>query len=113
VCLQEPPRERGRGGVGMSHSAYEIRKRKRVWTAIPKGSGLVVDEHTDVSRGANNEVIVTDVRRRGENITRIVNIYDQRDTQTGERLARKLNFQRVIWQGGTVLVGDFNAHSSQ
>ena len=72
VCLEEPPRERG--GIGISHSAYEIRKRKRVWTAIRKGSGLVVDEWTDLSRGANNDVIVTDVRRRGEKITRIVSI---------------------------------------
>jgi len=41
VCLQEPPRERG--GIGISHLAYEIRKTKRVWTAIRRGSGLVVD----------------------------------------------------------------------
>ena len=36
VCLQEAPRHRG--GVGISHSAYEIRKRKSVWMAIRKGS---------------------------------------------------------------------------
>jgi len=111
VCLQEPPSERG--GVGISHSAYEIRKRKRVWTAIRKGSGLVVDEHTDLNRVANNDVIVTDVRRRGQKITRIVNVYDQKDTQSGERPARELNWQSVIRQGGTVLVGDCNAHSSR
>jgi len=110
VCLQEPPRERG--GFGISHSAYEIRKRHRVWTAIRKGSGLVVDERTDLSRGANNDVIVTDVRRRGEKITRIVNVCDQKDTQSGERPAPKLNWQSVIRQGGTVLAGHFNAHSS-
>jgi len=45
VCLQEPPRERG--GIGISHSAYEIRKRKRVWMAIQRGSSLVVDDRTD------------------------------------------------------------------
>jgi len=111
VCLQEPPRERG--GCGISHSAYEIRERTRVWTAIRKGSGLVVDERMDLSRGAQDDVIVTDVRRRGEKRTRIVNVYDQRDTQSGERQAQKLNWQSVIRQGGTVLVGDFNAHSSQ
>jgi len=61
VCLQEPRRERGETGI--SHSAYEIRKRKSVWTAIQKGSGLVVDERTDLSRGANDDVIATDVRR--------------------------------------------------
>ena len=52
------------------------KKGKRVWTAIRKGSGLVVDEQTDLSREANDDVIATDVRRRGEKITRIVNIYD-------------------------------------
>jgi len=83
--LQEPPRQKG--GVGISHLAYEIRKRKRVWTAIGEGRGLVVDERKDSSRGANDDVIVTDVRRSGEKITRIVNIYDQRDTPSGETLA--------------------------
>jgi len=92
-CLQEPPRDRG--GIGISHSAYEIRTRKRVWIVIWKGSGLVVDERTDLSRGANEDVIATDVRRRGEKITRIVNVYDQNDAQSGEieRPARKLNWQ--------------------
>ena len=33
----------------------------------------MVVEQTDLSRGANNDVVVTDVRRRGEKITRIVN----------------------------------------
>jgi hypothetical protein len=111
VCLQEPPRERERGGVGISHSAYEIRKRKRVWTAIRRGSGLLVDEWTDLSTGANEDVIATDVRRRGERITRIVNVYDQKNTRSGERPARKLDWRRVIRQGSTVLAGDVNAHS--
>jgi len=76
VCMQEPPRESW-GGVGISNSAYEMRKRKRVWMAIRKGSGLVVDEWTDLSKGANPDVTVTDVRRRrGEKIITIVNIYD-------------------------------------
>jgi len=111
VCLQEPPRERERGGVGISHSAYEIRKRKRVWTAIRRGSGLVVDERTDLSRGANEDGIANDVRRRGERVTRIVNVYDQKNTHSGERPARKLDWRRIIRQESTVLAGDFNAHS--
>ena len=75
----------------------------------------VVDERIDLSRCANDNVTVTDVRRRGETITRIVNIYDQKDTQSGERErpARKLKWQRVMRQGSTVLAGDFNAHSSR
>jgi hypothetical protein len=84
-----------------------------VWTVIRKGSNLAVDEPTDLSRGAHDDVIVTDVRRRGEKITWIVNVYDQRDTQSGERQAQKVNWQTVIPQGGTVLTGDFNAHSSR
>jgi hypothetical protein len=72
VCLQEPPRERGE--MGISHSAYNIRIKTRVWTAIRKGSGLVVDDRTDLSRGANDNVNTTNVRRGGEKITRIVNI---------------------------------------
>jgi len=72
VCLQEPPRERG--GVGISHSGYEIRQRKRIWMAIRRESGLEVDERTDLRRGVNEDVIATDVRRRGERITRMVNV---------------------------------------
>jgi len=82
VCLQEPSRDRGE--IGISHLAYKIRKSNRVWTAIRKGSGLVVDEWTDLSRGANDVVIATDVRRRGQKITRIVNIYDQKEARLGE-----------------------------
>jgi len=89
VCLHVPPRERGT--IGISHWAYEIRKRNSIWMAMRKGSGLVVDERTDLSRGANEDVISTDVRRRGENITRIVNVSDQRDGQSGERPAQMWN----------------------
>ena len=70
VRLQEPPREMG--DIGISHSAYELKKQHRVWTSIRMGSGLVVDYQTDLSRGADDGVIATDVRRRGENITSIV-----------------------------------------
>jgi hypothetical protein len=91
------------------------KKKKTVWTAIRKGSGLVVDEQTDLSRGANDDVIATDVRRRGEMITGIVNIYDQKDVRSGERErpVRQLNWQRVIRQDGNILAGVFNAHSKR
>jgi len=73
----------------------------------------VVDERTDLRRGANEDVITTNVRRRGERITRIINVYDQKNTHLGERPARKLIWQRVIQQGSTVLAADFNAHNIQ
>jgi len=85
VCLQEQPRERGNSGI--SHSAYERGIRKRVRTAIWKGSSPVVDERTNLSGGANDNVIATDVSRIGEKTTRIVNVYDQREWQSGERPA--------------------------
>jgi len=94
--LQEPLSERGE--IRISHSAYEIGKRTRVSTAIWKGSSLVAGERTGLSRGAHDDVLATDVGRRGEKITWIVNIQDQKDAQSGERErpARKLNWQRVI-----------------
>jgi len=55
VCMQEPLGEPG--GFGISHSACEIRKRKRMWTATGKGSGLVVDEQPDITREDNNNVL--------------------------------------------------------
>jgi len=85
VCWQEPPRERG--NIGISHSTYNIRKRNRGWMAIWKGSSLVVDEWTAVCRGGNDNVIATEIRRRVEKIMRIVNVYNQSDSQLGERPA--------------------------
>jgi hypothetical protein len=112
VCLQEPPRDRW--DIGISHSASNIKKRKRVWTAIRQGSGLVVGQRMDLTIGRNEDFIASDVRRKGGNITRIVNIYNQKHTLSGERerLAQKLNWQKVIRQGCTVLTEDFNAQST-
>jgi len=73
----------------------------------------VVDERTDLSRGAKDNVIATDIRRRGERITRIINVYDQSNTLSGERPGRKPNRQRDMRQGSTVLTGDYNAHSTR
>jgi hypothetical protein len=64
VLLQEPPGEKGR--IGISHPAYEITKQMRVWTAVRKGSGLATDERTELSRVANDDVMVTDVKRSGD-----------------------------------------------
>jgi hypothetical protein len=72
----------------------------------------MVDEHTDLLTAVNDDVIVTDVRKRGEKLSRIVNDEDQRDTQSGERQAKNLHWQSVIRQGRTVLAGDYNSHSS-
>jgi hypothetical protein len=72
---------------------------------------LVVNQRTDLSRGANGDVVATDLRRKGESITRIVNSYNQMNTHSGERPARKLNWQRLIRQGSTVVAGDFNPDS--
>jgi len=110
VLLPGSPGENAR--IGISPAAYGIRKQKRVWTAVCKGCGLATDERGDLSMGANDNVIVTNVKRRGEKMTRIINVYDQRDVQTGERRARKLNWHRAIRQGGsTVIAGDMNANS--
>jgi hypothetical protein len=64
-----------------------MRKRIRVLTTIQRGSSLVVDERTDFSRSANEDVIATDVRRTGESIMRIINVYDQKNRHSGERPA--------------------------
>jgi len=59
VCLQEPPRERK--GFEIRHTAYELRKRRRVCKAVRNGSVREVDEQTDLSKGGNDDVIVIDV----------------------------------------------------
>jgi hypothetical protein len=79
---------------------------------MDKGYRLETDQRKDLNRGANDNVKVTDVQRRGEKMTRINNVYNQRDFQTGERRVRKLNWHRAIQQGGgTIIAGDINAHS--
>jgi hypothetical protein len=70
----------------------------------------VVAEWTDLSREGNEDVIATDVRRRGERITRIFNLYHQKNTHSQEGPAQKLNLRRVIWLGGALRTWDFNVH---
>jgi hypothetical protein len=94
VCLQEPLIERE--GVRISYPAYNIRKRKRVWTAVRQGSGFATKARTDLSKNTLGDVIVVDIKRRGEKMTRIVNIYDQKAGETGERPVRTLNWQKII-----------------
>jgi len=92
------------------HTAFEIGKRTRVQMAVHEERSLAVDNWTDLSKDANDVVIVTDVRKRGENVTRIINVHDEHETHSRERPARKLWWQWIIGQGGTVLRGDFNPH---
>jgi len=66
------PWEKGR--IRFSHPVYEIRKEQRVWMAVPKGSGLAMNEQSDISRGANDHFTVTNVTRRGKKMTRILNV---------------------------------------
>jgi exonuclease III len=68
-----------------------------------------------VKRRANDDVIATDVRTRGEKIMRIINFYDPKDAQSGERqrLARKLKWLRAIQYRGTVRTGEWNAHTNR
>jgi hypothetical protein len=75
-CLHKPPRDRA--GSRNSHPVYNIRKRKRVWTAVPKGSGLTTSERTDLSRKAGDDVIVVEIKMMTKNMIRIVNSYDQK-----------------------------------
>jgi hypothetical protein len=67
VLLQELPGQKGR--IGISHLVYEIGKRKRVSKVLRKGSELAMDERRDLRRGANEDVMVTDVKRRLEKMT--------------------------------------------
>ena len=110
MCLQKPRKDTAQ--IGISNSACARWTRNRVWTAIRKGSGLVVNERTDLSWVANEDVFATAIRRRGANIMRIVNVYNQNDVDWQERVIplRMLICQTVIRLSGNVLAGDINAH---
>lgn len=108
--MLEPPGEDG--GSAIRIAAYKIRKQNRVYTAVRKGSDLATAQQTNLSRGASDDVIVTDVPRRGEKIMRIIYIYDHRDVQIRDRHVTKVFWDIFIQQGGgTKLFGNWNALS--
>jgi hypothetical protein len=57
---------------------------------------MATDSWTDPSRGTNNDVIVTYIRRRVEKMIRVITIYDERDVRTRERQVRKTSWSRII-----------------
>jgi hypothetical protein len=58
--------------------------------------GLATDEQTDLSLGANWVVIVTNVAKREEKFTRMFKNYNEREEQTRERQARKINSHKIF-----------------
>ena len=60
VWLQKPPRESE--GIRISHLAYQIGKRNRVWTVVCKWSGRTMNECTDLSKNAGDNAIVVDIK---------------------------------------------------
>jgi len=69
ALLREPPGENGGGRI--SHYLYEIMKQKRVLTAVGRESDHGADEQTDLSSGANNHVVVTDVQEKERRLSGI------------------------------------------
>jgi len=55
------------------------------------GSAVPTNEWTNLNKNVLGDTIVVVIHSRGQKMTMIVNIYDQRDGGTGERLARSLN----------------------
>jgi hypothetical protein len=104
IYLNEPRREWG--GVGI-----HIHKKKKFLVSDTDGSGLLIEMQTDLTRGANDNVTVIDVRRRVEKITRIVCSYDHRDGQFGDRQAHEEYCQGVIRLTGTIPIRVFNVYS--
>jgi len=82
---------------------------------VREGSSLITNQQTGLSRNTGDDVIVVDIVGWGEKMLRIANIHDQRTREPGERPVRRLSWQKIISQGGggTVLAGDFNAHSQR
>jgi hypothetical protein len=48
----------------ISNSAYNIRKCKRVWTVVRKGSSHKTNEQTDVSKIIGKNVIIVEITMR-------------------------------------------------
>lgn len=80
---------------------------------LHQGSNFETNKLINMMKNALGHIIVVRITRRGEKMTRSVNIYDHREGETGERTTSRIYWQRIIRQGGgdTVLAGDFNTHS--
>jgi len=111
VYLQQSMRQRS--GIGISHYVYNNTKRISVWTMVCKGSNCTMNWRTELGKNAGNDSIVVDINTLAENIIMIINIFNQRATETGERAGRRQNGQQIIRQGGggMLLAGDYDTHS--
>jgi hypothetical protein len=69
--------------------SIQIKKKNKSMTTIQRGSFQVVHDQMALRRAANNDLMATDVRMIWEMIMRIIDLYDQRDTQFREGLAWK------------------------
>lgn len=69
-----------------------------------KGSSHRTNEGLDLNANAGNTVIDVEINRSSKRLIRIVNIYNQRGWETGERPAEKLYWQKMIWQEGGSMV---------
>jgi len=56
-------------------------------------------QKTDWSKNAGDDTSVVNINRRGEKLKIIVNIYNLSARETGERPARRLNWENIIWPG--------------
>jgi hypothetical protein len=94
VGRQEPLRDGAESGIG--HRAYDFMKRRRVWMASTKGSSHTKNEPTDFSQNDDADQLIVNINRSREQMIRIVNIYELKTGETGERAARRLDWQIVI-----------------
>jgi endonuclease/exonuclease/phosphatase family metal-dependent hydrolase len=122
VLMQEPPIEEveRQGGekkvYQLSDPGYEIYRGNRAWTAVKRdcvrNPKWRVERRTDLEEGGESDVVILDITPPGCERLRIINVYDQvpRGRSTYRRPARQLDWDQLI-APGTILVGDFNAHS--
>jgi hypothetical protein len=79
---------------------YEIRKRNGVFIVVPHRRGLAPKEWTDLSTMTEDDLIGVHMKTKG------------RETTKDCKYLRKINYHRIIRQGGgKILAGDINAHS--
>jgi len=80
IHVQEPPGEKAR--VEVNHLADNMGKRNRVCNMVRACRSLPTDVWSRLRRGSNDNVTVLNVNRRGEMITKFINVYDQHNVQT-------------------------------
>jgi endonuclease/exonuclease/phosphatase family metal-dependent hydrolase len=111
VLIQEPPLV-SEAQYRQRHPGFRVEWEARTATAIRVDTRWKTRIRKDLSTQSEGYIQIIECSRKNQPDLRIVNIYDQVQQTTRRRPAREEDWGRILTDG-TVLAGDFNAHSAR